>query len=254
MGKYLDLARMTGQYIESARDRSDLLMLNYLGNVIEPLLKLAQDDPDAARDVRKHSLARWIHRGFGLQQGMSVETAAWIEVYAGNPAEALQTLEEAWPQLKKHQLLRALGFRFQVLWIRARAAIAAAATAQEPAHLLRLARRDAEALSREGVPWLDSLSNTIHAALLNGEGKGEQAVELLRKSTRDFEQRQLAGLAAASKWALGSLLPGSEGTELIASAEEWLKTEGIVNPLRWTQMLVPGFRSTVPLNERVSHA
>jgi hypothetical protein len=47
--------------------------------------------------------------------------------------------------------------------------------------------------------------------------------------------------ATAARRRLGELLDGEAGAAFLAEADSWYATQGVRNPARLTEMLVPGF-------------
>ena len=63
--------------------------------------------------------------------------------------------------------------------------------------------------------------------------------------------RRMAYPIASARYRLGHILGGDEGAGLVAEAEAWCASEGIVNPERATEILAPGFDP--PLRQVTGH-
>ena len=64
---------------------------------------------------------------------------------------------------------------------------------------------------------------------------------MLREAIQLADEISLGGLAASGRIKLGGLLATQEGGRLRKQGAEWLAEQGVVEPLRFADVLVPGF-------------
>jgi hypothetical protein len=72
-------------------------------------------------------------------------------------------------------------------------------------------------------------------------GNEERARLMLEWALAGFERADMSLHANAVRRCLGSLIGGSEGRELIAVSDAWMKAQTVRNPARMVSMLAPGF-------------
>src|SRR5262249_9812765 len=124
--------------------------------------------------------------------------------------------------------------------LRARCALAAA-TGEGP-HV-RSAVRDAARLEREGLPWADAQASLVRAGLAALEGRRDEAVTHLGRSSARFRSCDMALCAAVADRRLGEALGGPDGRPLVERADGWMAAQGVRRPDRLANLFAPGFRS-----------
>ena len=167
-----------------------------------------------------------------------------IELYTGDPAAAWERVEEQWGPLKRSLLLQVQVLRTESHFLRGRCALAAAAQGLDRKRLLRIAKRHAAKLAREGMPWIEPFAPLLRAGIRSIVGDSDRARELLAAAAAGFDRADLRLYAAAARRRLGQLTGGTEGEELIRQADELMRSEQIPRPDRVTEVLAPGFLIT----------
>ena len=84
---------------------------------------------------------------------VTLTASAQIELYRGDGAAAWQHIVEQWPAMASSALLHVECVRIFMVHLRARCALAAAASAADPEPLLKVVRQDARKLEREKPSW-----------------------------------------------------------------------------------------------------
>jgi hypothetical protein len=72
-----------------------------------------------------------------------------------------------------------------------------------------------------------------------GGGDAEHAMDLLLAAEQSFERAEMASLRASAQYQRAQLMRGEEGMRLAASAESWMRTQGIKNPARAARLFLP---------------
>ena len=93
------------------------------------------------------------------------------------------------------------------------------------------------------MPWIDPLARIIRAAIAVLRGDTPTAIQLLEDSVERFDQVDMSLHAAVARRRLGELLGGDAGRALVAQADSWMASQGIVNSSRMTALFAPGFPS-----------
>jgi hypothetical protein len=137
------------------------------------------------------------------------------------------------------ECLRILG-----LELRGRCAIAAAREDHSRREALLLdAELQLRKLAAEEAQWAHGLAAILRsgvAAVRGGPQAPATLFELCQAETL-LRASDMMLLAMAVRRRRGQLLGGTQGGELFTTAQKWMQEQGIVNPARFTAMLVPGF-------------
>ncbi len=239
-----DLAELSRRYLsldQEARGRGDRYMESTLGTYPGVLARLADDQPDEARDLADAAIARWSQNGFHVQHLTHYYGLTYADLYQGRGAAAHERSERAWPDIRASLLPRIQHVKVDVLHLRGRGALAAAVDAADPVPLLHAAEAFARRLDREKVAWGRVAAGTIRAGAACLKGDTSAAVNGLRATIAQAEAHQIGLFAASARRALGRLLGGDEGRELIARADADMTAQGIRDPARMAAGIAPGF-------------
>jgi tetratricopeptide (TPR) repeat protein len=242
MGEVAELSRRWPALLKDAQERGDLYAVTNLSTYIMAIIRLAADDPETARQQLKEVTERWSRSGFHLQHHNILLGQILIELYTGNGRAAWDHVGARWPAYGASLLRRVQHVRVDVRHLRARSALAVAATAADPRLLLRVAEGDAAGLRRERAAWADGLAWLIRAQVAAGRGNLPRAVALLEEAVDRLDRADLRIYAAAARRRLGRLIGGDRGRELVAAADAWMTGQQVRNPARMTAMFTPGFR------------
>jgi hypothetical protein len=199
------------------------------------------DEPD--RTMREVELAErgWTMKGFLMQHYYFLEARTMIDLYRGAGRSAWERVEGMWPRVKGSLVLRAQLGRSELYTSRVRAALAAAHAGTDPDRLLALADKDARRILKEGNPFTGGLARQLLSGVESMRGQEEEAVIHLRGSITDFTAAGMPMHVAVSRMRLGKLVGGDEGKRLLAEADDWMQSEGVVKPERVAAMIAPGF-------------
>ena len=166
-------------------------------------------------------------------------------LYLGEGAEALALLQTEWKSVKRAQLHRVQMVRCEAASLEGRAALSAAGRVSgvERNKLLKIARRMARRLRREGTSFSPAWGALIDAGAfalvepeqtLRTDAALERAIALL-------DGADCLVLATAARWAQGERRGGPGGPEQVEKQRQWLTERGVRNPSRFVGLMAPGF-------------
>jgi tetratricopeptide (TPR) repeat protein len=245
LGELSELARRLPGLLKEARERDALYVETNLRTRMAYVTSLAADDPDqAARDVRR-GMERWSQRGFHLQHYYELVANTEIALYTGRGGEALDGVNQCWKDLRRSFLLGVQPVRVEALFLRARAALAAAIDPGTPnrrrASLVAGARLDAGRLARERAAWAIALSELVLSGVATLQDRNGEAAACLRRAERLFGEGDMQLHVAVARRRLGEL--GECDAAVVAEADDWLRQQGIRNGAQFVAMLAPIGRS-----------
>ena len=152
-------------------------------------------------------------------------------------------VSENWPVLRGSLLLRFQLILINALYLRGRAALAAAACETPPGlreSILKAADHDARQIEREGMAWSDPLAQIMRAAAAATRGDTAKALDFLSAAEDGFAVADMALFLAVSRRRRGQLIAGDEGRRLMEAADLWMSDQDIRNPGRMADLLAPG--------------
>jgi tetratricopeptide (TPR) repeat protein len=246
-GELRALAGRLSAMLADARDRGDRFAAVSLQIGMLNLLWLAQDAPDEARAQLAEAIAMLPADIFHVQHYLHTLAAAHIDLYTGDGAAAWRRVVEAWPKMRRSQLLRMEMFRVEGYHLRARAALAAAAAAPD-AHvaerwsrqrLLGIAAADARRIAHCDMPSATPFAAAIRGGVAHLAGRPAEAVFELGRAAAGFEQAGMALHRAAADVRVGQLVGGRAGLERAARGESVLRGEDVRDPAALVDVLLP---------------
>jgi hypothetical protein len=221
--------------LEQARANRDLYLETFIAGAIQPLLHLADDEPDLAREAIDRSLAGWPAKGYHLQHALIDQVSACVALYSGGPPGAAEFMRRRWPMIRRGQLLYNQNLRAKLLETRVRCLLDASPGS---ATNTREAERVVSILEREREPYLAGCVLSQRAVLRRLGGARDHAERLLYAAIEAFDQWGMADYAASSRLTLANWRSeGNSGGR--TAALEWFTRQGIQNPGRWVRMRLP---------------
>ncbi len=203
---------------------------------------LARDEPEIARMASDAAMATWSQRGTHVPHFAHLVGCVHIDLYRGQGRAAYECVQERGPTMKRGGLTRVQVLRVNLLDLRARAALSAAADGGDSARLIAEADRCGRRLFREEVPWAQATAKLVQAGVAAARGKAEAAVVLLEDATRRFEQEGMHLHAACARRRLGAMIGGDSGRALVDEANAWMERQSIRDAGKITEMLAPGWK------------
>jgi serine/threonine protein kinase/tetratricopeptide (TPR) repeat protein len=230
--------------VEDALRRGDVYGATNLRTGSLNFVWLSKDEPAQARHEALEAMRIWSRRGFYHQHWDDLLAQTEIDLYEGDVKAAWERVSTTWKPLEKSLLLMVQLSRIEAYHLRARSAMALAATLPDgtPARkrLLRAAARDTRTVEKEKMPWAEPLAALLRAGLANLEGDTEAAAAHAARAVAGCETHDMALYGAIARRAHGALLGGDEGARLVAEAERWMAQKELRNPARFTATLAPG--------------
>lgn len=240
LGEMREISLRVPVLLSAAEKRSNLFELTDLRTRVN-LTWLLNDDPVEARRQVIEAMQQWTQKGFHRQHYNALFALAQIELYTGNALVAWKQVSGQWAALAGSLILRVQIIRIEALNLKARCALAAAASGtRDGQHLIREAERLARQIEKEAMTWADPLAALLQAAVACLRNDKQAAISLLSKARAGFENADMKLYAAAAKRRLGEITGGEEGQRLIAEADSWMLAQKIKAPTKITQMLAPG--------------
>jgi hypothetical protein len=142
--------------------------------------------------------------------------------------------------MKRAYLFQVLTVRLEMLFLRARTALALArASAIDRRKALALATADARRLEAAKMPWTTGLATLVRAGAAAVEGQVELARRRYGDAAQQLDAAEMRLHAACARRRRGQLLADDEGAALVKQAEAWMRAQRIVNPSRISAVLAP---------------
>ena len=244
LGEVGELSRRLPGLLKQARERDALYVETNLRTRIAYMASLAADDPDDASRTVRDGIGRWSQQGFHLQHYYVMLATTDIDLYASRGVAAWTGVEGRWRELRRSLLLQVQPVRIESLFLRARAALAAAIApdigAARRTQLIAAAERDAARLANEGATWGTALSDLVCSCVATLSGQPERALARLQRAETLFEETGMQLHRAVAQRCRGVLTDGPEGELLIERSDEWMRAQHIRNGARFVAMLAPG--------------
>ncbi len=242
LGELAELANRVPMRLREAREHGDLYAVADAASR-HNVTWLMADDVSGAREALREAVGPWSFQGFHMQHYWSLFAESQIDLYTGDGMTAWDRSNALWPNLGRSKLLRIQLVRVEARHLRARCALAVAAADRDARQeCLRNAERDARRIAKEGMAWSDPLADLLLAGVLAARSDSSEASRMADRAVKGFEAADMAAYAAAARRRYGQLKGGERGDFLVIQADSWMRSEGIVNPERFTSMLAPGFQ------------
>ncbi|MFE8596127.1 protein kinase domain-containing protein [Archangium violaceum] len=260
LGELRHLAERLESFRREARHRGDLHARCevYLG---EPVVAwLARDKADEVRARTGEGMAAqspgtgsWPVNAYRRQYFAHLITTVYTAHYLGEPWLAWRAVLEQWKPLRGSFMLALRTTGLNLRHMRARAALAAAASLQggerAPGELAshwdkRALLADAHAQVR--IMNRDPLECALPLACLVRAGLDWQKADMpacrrwLEEGVEGFARESMALYRESARYALGAVRGGAEGQALQRQAREWMEGQGVVRPGTLAAALVPG--------------
>jgi hypothetical protein len=201
---------------------------------------LAADQPDEGERHVRESLASWSHTGMHRQHYSAIIARAQTELYRGNAESAWRLITTEWSRLRRSQLFRVQVIRVEAWFLRGRSALALA-TCRPDHRLLKTARADARRIASEGAPWTSPLALLVSAGVAYLEGDFIRARRRLLTAVDGFDLAGMTLYAAVARRRLAALQDAQSRLETERRVDEWMTSQHIVDPRRFTQAFASGF-------------
>ena len=227
-GRFAELQERVPVELADALERGDLFTAVNMRTGLANLAWVAADDPAGARRVAAEAMASWSQQGFFLQHYFELLALSQIDLYEGDGARALARIHEAWPNLRRSQLLRVEYIRCLTLHLRGRAAIAAGALDEAAGAARRLEAVGEHARGRALL---------LRAAIAERQNDRAGALRTLRSARAHFDAGDLRGYLFGAHHVEARLVGDAAQA---AAADAYFAAERVRNPESFVRMMVPG--------------
>ena len=220
-GDFATLAQEAPEFSEQALLRGDRMFSIALASGHSNMAWLVVDQPEQARQLAKRAIEGFAPSSFQSPEYFDVVAQCHIDLYEGKGVSAYERIVPMFKRMQRAQFLRPQYFRVEMLFLRARCAVAAAAQdAVRRSSLLAGARSDARRLRREDIgfaaPMADLIDAAAHAAT------GSDAKEALLHAAEELDAAGVGGFAQMARWAAGELV-----TEGVVRPERMMRLTGV---------------------------
>ena len=253
MGQITELKRRWSLLIREAQDCGDLYAATTLTTFYMTMIRLADDDCTGIEDELENVMKQWTRRGFFIQHSTAFRSLMHLDLYRGRVDAAWARLSAIWPEYSHSMLLRIQMIRIQMLELRARSALALAELGKNTDSMLMSAEQDARRLEREGQPWSVAHAHYVRAAIAACREDSSTALHQLALAAELFDAADMPLCGWVMRYKIGEIQGGGEGQALITRAEEWMSSQSIKSPARWSRMVAPGFVKIVTCQIETSY-
>ena len=240
MGELGEVSRQVPALLANARSRGNLYLVTELCTRCN-YVWLAADDPDEGEREAVESIERWSQKGFHRQHYSAMLAHVQTALYRGDAEAAWRLFAEQQSRLRRSLITRVQVVRIESLYLRARGALAMAASNSGSRRFLSVARAGARRIASERRPWSDPIALLLRGGIAYVEGSTPLALRYLHDAADRFDRADMKLYAAVVRRRIGTLQDDAPGRELLRQAEAWMATQHIKNPLCMTRMLAPGF-------------
>jgi hypothetical protein len=239
LGALRELATVLPAAVADADARGALGMSIGLRVGQPALVWLVEDRPALGRRIADEWIARWPDERMLIPHYNHATAIVQSHLYERDGAAAWDRISAAWPGLRRAGFLLQVSSRVELLFLRARAAVARAAVDPGARRaLLRRASRDAASLARTtAVAHAAPCAALVRATVARARGRPEHAAALFEDATRDFERLAMFLHAAACRRALG-VVRGDAA--LVAASDDAFRAEGVRRPDAMASVVVAG--------------
>jgi hypothetical protein len=242
-----DLARLRTRlpgWIRDADERGDLYASTSLRVFWRSatLVRLADGDPDRARQDLVTAMGRWSRKKFYVQDYYALWSHILIDLYMDDAEAAWAHALEMRAAFRRSLLSMVQMFRMATRTLHAHASLALAVKdgARAP-KLARLAERDARAIAREKVSYGAPTVASIRAGAAFIRGQRDESVRHLRDAVEGYGSADMMLHAAAARRNLGRVLGGVEGATHLREFNRYMKQHAVKDPDRLANAIAPGF-------------
>jgi hypothetical protein len=240
LGDIPELLRRYPEQLRYAEERGDKFAAGSKRTLVGYLANLFRDDVPGARETIRAAMEGWSQRGFHVQHWYELQAQVTTDLYAGDPRGAYERLESRWREAERSLLFRIVSIRNDILFLRARTAVAAARVTSNRKKLLEIARTDAKVVRKAELASSEAWAETIGAAVSYLEGDDRRAVEAARRGVLAFRRADMQLFAIALERRVGELAPSADGRAIVRGADAWMRERGIARPEKIADALAPG--------------
>jgi len=245
MGNLDQLAERTAAWHREATAVGNLFAA-ISASIASAVTLIAADDEEGARARVRQGVASWTRGGMHVQHMYALRIEVYADLYEGRSAAARARVARAWNAIVRSQQLRVQPARIDMLFLRARTAIASAYTGVgQRAWLTREVERIARRLEREIRRDARPSAALLRAAVAQLRGRQDLALTYLETAIDAFDAAEMSLYAACARRRKGEMLGGEDGRAMVIVADAIMAQQGIRRPERWVEIFAPGLGAGV---------
>jgi eukaryotic-like serine/threonine-protein kinase len=239
LGALRELAERTPTLVRQAEARGNLLALFPQAAGFGNIGWLVRDDSDGARQVLQSAEGRWPKRAFRMPDYWFLISASFYALYRAEALQAHAALVSRWATLRRAGILSIRHSRLQLWVLRSHLALASISETSDRRsreRLLRDARSSAKQVAAMRLRSSPAFADLVVASIEAVQGHPEAACVRFESAAAAFEALDMAAYAAAARYRLGELRGDAT---VLAAADAWFRSEGVVNVKRFVAILAP---------------
>jgi serine/threonine protein kinase/tetratricopeptide (TPR) repeat protein len=239
MGDYPEMQERYPEQLRYAEERGDRFSIASKTTLVGHVYHLLADDPGEAITRVDACMRGWSQKGFHVQHWYELLARTHVDLYRGDGVGAYERVARVFPTAKGSLLFRVVSIRNDMLWLRARAALAAASQRFYRDELLRLAEGDARRVMKGGLENTPGWGHSLLACVAHLRGQRARALDEARAAQRAFARAEMEGHRLAMRRREGEITGGPAGDAIIAEADVALRARGVRRPERFIDLLAP---------------
>jgi hypothetical protein len=241
LGSLGELCRRVPEHVAEAESRGDLYAANNMRIGRPSIAWLVADRPEAAHRECERASSGWIGSDrFHRERYFTLVAQTHIDLYRGDGESAYRRLAERWCTVPTSMLRRLQVEWAEAMFLRGRAALAAAAawSGERRAQLLAEVERERRELERQPLISAPAEAGVLAAGIARLRGDDQQAADLLAQAETRFRTASMELSAAAVRYRRGELVGGGLGARLIAESDRWMRSQTVRNPAAMARVIV----------------
>lgn len=243
LGRLGELATRVEELVRISEARGERYALTNYRQGLMILRHLAKDEPLRAHRDLDLALTNFGAQGFVVQHFFDLWGRTITELYEGHPEAARARFVAMRGRVLRSLLIRTQWTRGHVLALEATTSLACIASRPlgdlKARAWLAWTKLVIDQLAREQRPWTHALARVLKACWWAASGERERAHAALREVIVDLDRAELGLYANAARAHLAAV-----DAEAAIACDLWAIREGVVNPARFAQALLPGFAAT----------
>jgi eukaryotic-like serine/threonine-protein kinase len=236
LGETRSIIELMPRYLAEAEALGDVHTLELLRVARGNVYWLILGRPEEARAMATTGVRRDGVDDFHVHDYLHLQSHVQIDLYEGAGRAAHERIEQVWPAFQRSLLRRYRPLRIELLFLRARSALAAVAEGgRDRARLIEIARRTARSLGAESLPWAQVIAAAVRAGAAHLDGERDLPA-LLDAVEAAATAADMHLLAQAARYRRGTWCGGPGADEAAAA----MRREQIADPEAVVRLLLPG--------------
>ena len=243
LGELAELSRVVPAMAEAAQRGGNRYTAVTL-HCAFPAAWLARSEPDEIEAELDAALGSWhsVDGGYQLQHLLALASRIDLALYRGEPERASRHIASELKPIRRSLVdrppMQGIVLRFALIRHAVACANHAPADSTRRREALAQARAHVRAL-RGKVPLVGHCAKMSEGLLAEANGDRDEAVRCYRAALAGLEGADLHLFAHAARYRVGRLVGGDEGATLCADVRAWLGREGVREPDRMLNMMLP---------------